>query len=670
LVSWKDQAGVSVSYGYDDAGNRTGNGSGTDTFDQRNQLLTSNGTAETLTWTARGTLAKDTVGKQTSTYSYDALGRLATFAGSAGSAGSTSYTYDSLDRVASRGGVAFTYAGLGLDPVSDGSTSIARDPADGPIALRKGNGPASLVGRNQHGDTTSLYAADGKVSDSSFYTPFGVVAGASGSTGAPIGFQSDYTDPASKQVWMGARWYSPTHDTFTSRDSFPGQLSSPISLNRYTYASGNPLGRFDADGHCGTDTVKSGKKAFGQLFSGDLGGAIDTASDAAKDCIDGAKKTVDDATGAVEKATTSVENQIVKPLLKTAARVVHHVYDIATNVESRIASLPSSVSRAVSDGYDNFRRGAVVVNQFMTDHKAAIVTGLKLVATVATGLAVTALCMGGTLGAATPGCIAAGFAAGKMVNAALSCQGQSGGDCSKSVAIAGASGYAAGLTMAAFGGFNLLAGGSSAGVDTAVSEFLSTGHVNFGHVATSAATGAATGGLLEAGGSLLGMAFGSGAASETTAAEVAAKAEQGGLADNQWMSDAGEGREAPGSSTISSGASDIAKEAAGGGPKPFVMGIKDHLDDFAQQHGGSTWKSLPESQLPGDAWKSGVTRMLSDPDQRVLFNLDGVDVWQGVTRAASGKGGATDWELLQIKYGGFPNLEFWLGGVRVGNPFG
>lgn len=99
------------------------------------------------------------------------------------------------------------------------------------------------------------------------------------------------------------------------------------------------------------------------------------------------------------------------------------------------------------------------------------------------------------------------------------------------------------------------------------------------------------------------------------------------------------------------------------------MGIKDHLDDFAATHGGETWKSLPESQLGGDAWKSGVTRMLEDSNKRVLFNLDGVDVWPGVTRAASGRGGATDWELLQIRSSSYPNLEFWQGGQRVGNPF-
>ncbi|WP_237682477.1 polymorphic toxin-type HINT domain-containing protein [Microbacterium sp. B19(2022)] len=99
--------------------------------------------------------------------------------------------------------------------------------------------------------------------------------------------------------------------------------------------------------------------------------------------------------------------------------------------------------------------------------------------------------------------------------------------------------------------------------------------------------------------------------------------------------------------------------------EPFAMGISDHLDDFASRHGASTWKNLPDPVN----WKPGVLDKLSDPNQRVLFNLDGVDVWPGVTRAASGRGGATDWELFQIRGGSFPNLEFWRGGVRVGNPF-
>ncbi len=99
--------------------------------------------------------------------------------------------------------------------------------------------------------------------------------------------------------------------------------------------------------------------------------------------------------------------------------------------------------------------------------------------------------------------------------------------------------------------------------------------------------------------------------------------------------------------------------------RPFAMGMRENLDDFAATHGASTWKNLDDPQN----WQAGVLQKLSDPDQRVLFNLDGVDVWASVTRAASGRGGATDWELLQVRSVTFPKLEFWRGGVRVEDPF-
>jgi hypothetical protein len=48
---------------------------------------------------------------------------------------------------------------------------------------------------------------------------------------------------------MGARFYQPANDTFTSRDTTDGTLSSPLSLNRYTYANDNPISNLDLDGH-------------------------------------------------------------------------------------------------------------------------------------------------------------------------------------------------------------------------------------------------------------------------------------------------------------------------------------------------------------------------------------------------------------------------------------
>jgi len=66
-----------------------------------------------------------------------------------------------------------------------------------------------------------------------------------------------------------------------------------------------------------------------------------------------------------------------------------------------------------------------------------------------------------------------------------------------------------------------------------------------------------------------------------------------------------------------------------------------------------------------------VLDKILDPNQKILFNLDGVDVWNGVSRAASGRGGATDWELLQIRQNpqAWDTIDFILDSAKVENPF-
>ncbi|MFG5779819.1 hypothetical protein ACFIQF_22395 [Comamonas sp. J-3] len=101
--------------------------------------------------------------------------------------------------------------------------------------------------------------------------------------------------------------------------------------------------------------------------------------------------------------------------------------------------------------------------------------------------------------------------------------------------------------------------------------------------------------------------------------------------------------------------------------RPFALGINEHLDEFAQARGAMTWKYLPNPMQ----WKSGVTDALLNPRQPVHFNLDGVNVWNGVQRASAGCGGATDWELLQINRNPqyWDSLQFWENGQHAPNPF-
>ena len=72
-----------------------------------------------------------------------------------------------------------------------------------------------------------------------------------GTTSPTLGFQADFTDPASDHVWMGARWYDGGWAAFLSRDTVFGELKTPVSMNRYTYAYANPIAFFDPDGRRG-----------------------------------------------------------------------------------------------------------------------------------------------------------------------------------------------------------------------------------------------------------------------------------------------------------------------------------------------------------------------------------------------------------------------------------
>lgn len=99
----------------------------------------------------------------------------------------------------------------------------------------------------------------------------------------------------------------------------------------------------------------------------------------------------------------------------------------------------------------------------------------------------------------------------------------------------------------------------------------------------------------------------------------------------------------------------------------IALGLGGTLDEFAVAQGARTWKSFADPLN----WKLEMTQHLSDSTVTKLFNLDGVDVWGGISRAAAGSGGATDWELMQIRSNPqwWDSIQWFRGGQQVGNPF-
>ncbi|WUI01773.1 hypothetical protein OHR68_08145 [Spirillospora sp. NBC_00431] len=241
LTSWQTD-GKTIPYGWDDSGNRVRNGDKTATYDARNRLI-SDGDHD-YTYSPRGTLATRTNSGLTESFSFDAFDRLI-------SGNEETYVYDGLDRVSSRNGVSFQYAGLENDPVSDGTASYARDPAGELLAVAEGV-TKRLTLSDRHGDITATLdpASTSGPAESTAYSPFGEVIARS-ATAAPgnIGYQGDWTDPSTRNVNMGARWYNPGTGGFVSRDTVEYTGGDSILANRYTYAAGTPLTFDDPTGN-------------------------------------------------------------------------------------------------------------------------------------------------------------------------------------------------------------------------------------------------------------------------------------------------------------------------------------------------------------------------------------------------------------------------------------
>ena len=258
-----------TTYNYDNAGNRTTTttNSVTETwvYDERNRLTTE--PAGNRTWTARGAPNTAIVDGTVTSFGYNSLGQQT-------SVGGLNYTYDGLNRLRTRTDTSvdqttfFSYSGTQPDPVRERTqdnttsttlhrTTYGRTPA-GNLASQNNTAATStptgpqLVGIDRYNDTA--YLADptsGAIALTTTYNPFGEPDPTTNNQPAPtLGFQTDWTDPTTGDINMHARWYTPSSATFRTRDTYPGQTQTPISLNRYTYATNNPIKYWDPTGRC------------------------------------------------------------------------------------------------------------------------------------------------------------------------------------------------------------------------------------------------------------------------------------------------------------------------------------------------------------------------------------------------------------------------------------
>ena len=220
-----------------------------------------------------------------STYGYDGNGNVTSrIAG--GVTTSFAYNFDNRLTSYSRPGltVQHTYNGHGnriarsdngtetqyiLDHSRSMSHILCETDGSGEITAYYIHGP-EIVGRIGTDGTLRYYHTDAigsvialtdeaeSVTDKYTYTPFGTLAGKTGTTANPftyvggLGVMAD----ADNLYFMRARFYEPETGRFFGKDPVDGALIEPTSLHRYSYASNNPFLYIDPEGLIVRETIQ------------------------------------------------------------------------------------------------------------------------------------------------------------------------------------------------------------------------------------------------------------------------------------------------------------------------------------------------------------------------------------------------------------------------------
>jgi RHS repeat-associated protein len=204
-------------------------------------------------------------GLDTTSYTYDPMGRLTSQTTSAGATTQYSYLGLSGDLVTETGPAgqppkSYDYTPGGMR-ISQTTTSADGTPATGYYTY------------DAHSDVEAVTGSSGKTTETYGYTAYGdpvakMFTGADKNTTSPSStaqpdnvyrFNAMRWDSSSGQYDMGFRNYDPGLNQFVSRDMYDGALNDmnlaadPFTGSAYAFGNGNPISNVELDGHMPCD---------------------------------------------------------------------------------------------------------------------------------------------------------------------------------------------------------------------------------------------------------------------------------------------------------------------------------------------------------------------------------------------------------------------------------
>ncbi|NJL55787.1 RHS repeat-associated core domain-containing protein [bacterium] len=263
LVQEEIAGGETTKYAYDAVGNR------------ESVTVVSSGVTRTYEYDANNRLVSESIaGVEQVAYEYDLNGNLTAVTGGGVTLGyvwddrnrlvqvledgvelvSYAYDDDNIRVSATVGGVTTSYLldknrpyAQVLEEYEDGSSTVSY--AYGlDLIEQERDGVESYYLIDGLGSTRGLTGAGGEVTDTYTYDAYGNLVDAGGSSENAYLFAGEQWDEHLEQYYLRQRYYDPTLGRFTRRDTWEGNHSNPITLNKHIYANADPANFVDPSG--------------------------------------------------------------------------------------------------------------------------------------------------------------------------------------------------------------------------------------------------------------------------------------------------------------------------------------------------------------------------------------------------------------------------------------
>ncbi len=282
LIKEQYNNGLSISYTYDSAGNRTSkttfqNGSAYTvnySYNNANQMKAAG--EQTYTVSPNGNVTNDGVFQ----YVWNAFDQLTEIKSLTG-ATVASYRYDENGRRVyskdSNGETYYRYNGLTNQVLfeEDASGVITKtytyDDKGSPLTMTY-LGSTYYYLTNYRGDVLALTDNNGDIVAEYAYDAWGNIMSQKGNMATinPYRYAGYRYDENTKQYYLMSRYYNPDTGVFLSLDPVRGDTMNPLSLNGYNYANNNPVMNVDPDGefasNLGAKLKYGAKKALKKLL--------------------------------------------------------------------------------------------------------------------------------------------------------------------------------------------------------------------------------------------------------------------------------------------------------------------------------------------------------------------------------------------------------------------